>query len=85
MFVYLEGGDTMKNGRLVAGKEKVYTLRNEKELAPGEQLMLQPGEKHWFQAGREGAVLFSFSSVVRDALDGFTDPMIVRSTKIEED
>ena len=45
----------------------------------------RPGEKHWFQGGPEGAVVYSFSSVVRDVLDGFTDPAIERITRIEED
>ena len=44
-----------------------------------------PGEKHWFQAGPEGAVVYSFSSVARDVLDRFTDPGIQRVTRIEED
>jgi D-lyxose ketol-isomerase len=54
-------------------------------MAPGDQITFRPGEKHWFQGGPEGAVLYSFSSVVRDTLDGFTDPGVVRTTKIVED
>jgi len=60
------------------GKEKCYTLRHEIILKPGDQITFQPGEKHWFQARDEGAVMYSFSSVARDALDQFTDPDIIR-------
>jgi D-lyxose ketol-isomerase len=82
---YVEGEDTMKEGFIPKGKENVYRLRHEIILHPGEQLIFQPGEKHWFQAGDEGAVMYSFSTTVRDGLDGFTDPDIVRETKIIED
>ena len=30
-------------------------------------------------------MVYSFSSVVRDVLDGFTDPAVERTTRIEED
>ena len=51
---------------------------------PGDQLIIPPGTKHWFQAGQKGAVLYSFSSTSRDILDGFTDPSVVRKTTILE-
>jgi D-lyxose ketol-isomerase len=85
VYFYVEGPDTMKKGFIPLGKERVYTLRHEIELKPGDQMTFQPGEKHWFQAGSGGAVLYSFSSVARDILDGFTDPAIDRTTKIMED
>jgi D-lyxose ketol-isomerase len=81
---YVEGEDNMTEGFIPRGKEEVYRLRHEIILNPGEQLVFQPGEKHWFQAGLEGAVMYSFSTTVRDGLDGFTDPNIVRETKIIE-
>ena len=68
-----------------AGKEAVYTLRHEVVFGPAGSRTFQPGEKHWFQGGPDGVVVYSFSSVVRDALDGFTDPAIERITRIEED
>ena len=64
------------------GKDDRYTMRHEVVLYPGEQLMLAPGTKHWFQAGKRGAVMYSFSSKVRDTLDQFSDPDIVRETVI---
>ena len=82
---YVDGPDNMKTGFILKGKEDVYTLRHELVLKPGDQMTFQPGEKHWFQAGSEGAVVYSFSSVARDVLDGFTDPAVVRTTQIVED
>ena len=75
---YLPGEDTMASGFLVRGKEKFYTMRNELVLQPGDTLVLEPGSKHWFQAGEEGAVFYSFSTALRDGADGFTDPEVVR-------
>lgn len=70
---------------LPPGKAAYYTCRHEIVPAPGEQVTFAPGEKHWFHAGRSGAVAYSFSTVVRDALDGFTDPDVNRITKVVED
>ena len=84
VFFYVQGEDTLKHGFLVKGKEEYYTLRHEIILKPGDQITFQPGEKHWFQARDEGAVLFTFSSVARDAMDRFTDPDIVRTVRIAD-
>ncbi|MHC4535818.1 MAG: D-lyxose/D-mannose family sugar isomerase [Planctomycetota bacterium] len=82
---YVDGEDNMKEGFIVDGKEDVYTLRHELVLQPGDQLTFEPYEKHWFQAGPRGAVLYSFSTTVRDGLDGFTDQAIQRITVIKDD
>jgi D-lyxose ketol-isomerase len=82
VYFYVQGENTLKEGFLVKGKEKHYTLRHEIILKPGDQITFQPGEKHWFQAHDEGAVMYSFSSVARDALDQFTDTNIVRVVQI---
>ncbi len=74
LYFYVEGEDTLSEGYVPEGKEHAYTLRHEIVLQPGGQLTFQPGEKHWFQAGKRGAVLYSYSTTVRDVLDGFTDP-----------
>lgn len=79
---YVPGADTMKIGTIPTGKEACYTMRNEIVIRPGEQLVLPPGTKHWFQAGERGAVMYSFSTKVTDLMDRFTDPDIVRETKI---
>jgi D-lyxose ketol-isomerase len=85
VYFYVQGENTLKQGFLVKGKEKHYTLRHEIILKPGGQITFQPGEKHWFQARDEGAVMYSFSSVARDALDQFTDPDIVRVVKVVDE
>ncbi len=85
LYQYVEGSDTIRFGSIPKGKETVFTARHEMVLHPGDQFTFSPGAKHWFLGGEEGAVLYSFSSVVRDTLDGFTDPEIVRVTQIIED
>ncbi len=85
LYFYVPGKDTLSKGFIVKGKDAFYTMRNEKHLLPGDQLILPPGTKHWFQAGPQGAVMYSFSTTVRDVLDQFSDPNIVRKTKIIED
>jgi D-lyxose ketol-isomerase len=69
----------------VPGKDSAYVLRHEIVLKPGDQLTFEPYEKHWFQAGPRGAVLYSFSTTVRDGLDGFTDPNIQRITVVKDE
>lgn len=80
LYFYIPGDDTMEKGFIVEGKDDCYTMRHEVDLSPGDQLVLPPGTKHWFQAGPQGAVMYSFSTCVRDILDQFTDPAIVRDT-----
>ena len=74
-----------REGWVPAGKESCYTCRHEVVLKPCDQLTLPPGTKHWFQAREGGAVFYSFSTCVRDGLDRFTDPAIVRQTVIVGD
>lgn len=50
-------------------------------LTPGQffpQHRHPPGTRHWFQAGKEGAVFWSISSKATDAVDEFSDPDVVR-------
>jgi len=82
LYFYIPGEDNMKEGFIVEGKGDCYTMRHEVVMAPGDQLVLPPGTKHWFQAGPRGAVMYSFSTKVRDNLDQFTDPDIVRETVV---
>ncbi|MGH7958786.1 MAG: D-lyxose/D-mannose family sugar isomerase [Opitutaceae bacterium] len=82
---YIPGPDTLGHGWVPAEKEACYTCRHEIVMQPCDQLTLPPGTKHWFQAPESGAVFYSFSTCVRDGLDRFTDPAIVRQTQIEED
>lgn len=82
VYFYIPGEDTLKEGFIPEGKEDYYTMRKEIVMKPSDQITLSPGEKHWFQARDKGAVMYSFSTIARDALDQFTDPDIVRITKI---
>lgn len=82
VYFYLPGENTFKEGFLVKGKEHCYTMRHEFVMRPGVQITLAPGVKHWFQAREQGAVMYSFSTIARDAMDQFTDKGIVRVTKI---
>jgi D-lyxose ketol-isomerase len=82
VYFYIPGEDTLKEGFIPEGKEDYYTMRKEIVMKPSDQITLAPGEKHWFQARDKGAVMYSFSTIARDALDQFTDPGIVRITKI---
>jgi len=85
VYFYVAGEDTLEEGFIVEGKDDCYIMRKEIVMKPGDQLTLAPGEKHWFQAREGGAVMYSFSSVARDVLDQFTDPDIVRVTKIADE
>ena len=79
---YVPGEDNMRYGFIPEGKESCYSMRHEIVMKPGDQITLEPGTKHWFQAGSEGAIMYLISSCVRDILDQFTDPDVVRETKI---
>ena len=82
---YIPGADTLREGWVPAGQEGCYSARHEIVMRPCDQLTLPPGTKHWFQAPASGAVFYSFSTCVRDGLDRFTDPAVVRQTKIVDD
>jgi D-lyxose ketol-isomerase len=84
VYFYIPGENTFKEGFLVKGKEHCYTMRHELRLRPGDQITLAPGVKHWFQARAEGAVMYSFSTIARDAMDQFTDKGIARITKVQD-
>lgn len=79
---YIPGADTLREGFVPQGKQDAYTVRQELLLGPGGQITLTPGTKHWFQAGEDGVVMYSFSTVARDVLDQFTDPNVQRVTRI---
>jgi D-lyxose ketol-isomerase len=80
---YIPGEGNISDGFVPTGQQDNYTMRHELILKPGEQITLEPGMKHWFQAADEGGVMYSFSSVASDVLDGFTNPDIKRVTEIK--
>ncbi len=61
-----------------AGETSTYTMKHEYILKPGDQVTFAPGTAHWFQAGSEGAVVWSFSTRADDVSDIFTDTKVVR-------
>ena len=84
VFFFVPGPESLSRGFIPKGKGSCYTVKHEIIMKPSDQITLEPGKKHWFQALDEGAVMFSFSTIARDALDQFTDPNIVRITRIVE-
>ena len=80
-----EGEDTCPQDALLAGKEAQYTQRKYYNLKPNDQVIIPSGKKHWIAGGKEGGIVISFSTCVRDALDQFTDKDIQRITVFEED
>ncbi|WP_309120777.1 D-lyxose/D-mannose family sugar isomerase [Paenibacillus sp.] len=86
VLLYVEGEPAERvQARLPEGSEAYYTVFHEVELAPGQQYTIQPGTKHWFQAGADGAIVSEFSSTSRDEFDIFTDPRVERIPAIVED
>lgn len=47
-------------------------------LREGEQYTMMPNTRHWFRAGKEGAIVSEFSTTSRDESDVFEDKRIVR-------
>ena len=77
VFLYISGVSTNAPS-CKAPNEKYYTVWHEIELKPGEQYTLMPDTLHWFQAGKNGAIVSEFSTKNTDDADIFTDPNIIR-------
>ena len=84
LYLYQPGANTLKFGQIPDNKDGVYTCRNELVMQVNDQVTFSPGTKHWFRAGKEGAVIYSYSTIARDILDKFSDPSVIRISKIEE-
>lgn len=85
VYLYVEGTPERNiKAVLPEGSESYYTVFHEIVLGPGEQYTLYPNTKHWFQAGKEGAIVSEFSTHCMDELDIFTDPRVRRLPEIEE-
>jgi D-lyxose ketol-isomerase len=84
VWLYVEGRRSARiHAKVPPGCGKWYTAFREIELKPGCQYTLEPNTLHWFQAGRNGAVVSEFSSTSRDESDVFTDPRIRRLPEVE--
>ena len=79
MYLYVEGEPT-ENPRAVVPEDMKdhFTVWHEVIMKPGDQFLVRPNRKHWFQAGPEGAIFAEFSTKNIDEKDVFTDPNIKR-------
>ena len=85
-YLYVPGEPTPHpKARPPEHRRQHYTVWHEVILSPGVQHYSPPNEWHWFQAGPEGAVIWSWSSRPSDYQDGFVDPEISRRTVIQDD
>ncbi len=84
-YLYVPGDPTPDfKARPPAHRRPYYTVWREIVLAPGVQHYSPPNEWHWFGAGPEGAVVWSWSSRPSDYQDDFTDPQVTRRTVVVE-
>ena len=80
--VGIPGEENIKYGFIPEGEEANYTVRHEVLLKECDQLVLEPGTVHWFQAGKDGCVMYTFSSYARDRYNIFTNPGVVKGCAI---
>lgn len=84
VYLVIEGEKTASMHAIPpAGDASYYTVSHEIILREGDQYTMQPGTRHWFQSGPQGAVVSEFSTQSRDDLDIFTDPRIKRIPEVE--
>jgi D-lyxose ketol-isomerase len=85
VYLYVEGEPTRRpKAKVPRDKKDTFTVWKEIVLKPGDQYTIPPNTLHWFQGGRNGAVVSEFSSTSRDESDFFTDREIRRITEIAE-
>lgn len=83
LYLYVPGAPCASPmGRPPVARRAYCTVWHEVVLRPGDQYTCPPNTWHWFQAGPEGCIVWSFSSRVTDAQDQFADPAVVRETRI---
>ena len=86
LYLYGPGKATKKpKGKPPYNRLSTYTVWHEYILYPGDEVTFEPNTPHWFQAGPEGTIIWSDSTKAIDIEDIFTDPEIVRVTKIVQD
>ncbi len=85
VYLYTEGEPSLAPACRPPGTDTgAYTVWHEITLDPGDQHTILPGTLHWFQAGKDGAIVSEFSTESRDELDVFTDPRIGRATVVAD-
>jgi D-lyxose ketol-isomerase len=83
LYLYVPGEPTRRPAaRPPADRRAFFTVRREVVLRPGEQFTVHPGERHWFQAGPEGAIVSEFASGCPGGVDEFTDPAVEPDTSV---
>jgi D-lyxose ketol-isomerase len=83
VYLYVSGEPTPNPlGSPPASRREWFTVQYEIVLRPGEQYTIIPQTWHWFQGGRQGAVVSEFSTRSVDEADIFRDPAIQRIPKI---
>jgi len=86
LYLYTPGEPTPNpRARPPAHRRDTYTVWHETVMRPGDQVTSPPNTFHWFQAGPEGAVVWSFSSRPTDVQDVFSDPDVQRVTEIVDE
>lgn len=83
VYLYVAGEKNTDNIKAKMPPSDV-TVFHEIVLKPGDQYTIMPETWHWFQAGKDGAVISEFSTRSTDETDIFTDKRLVRETVIEE-
>ena len=81
-YLYVTGEGEKENIKARLPKTKVSVF-HEIVLREGEQYTLKPNTWHWFQAGKDGAIISEFSTKSRDETDVFTDERIKRLPEVE--
>jgi D-lyxose ketol-isomerase len=83
VYLYTEGSPARRpKAKIPVDKKNTFTVWKETVLKPGDQYTIPPDTLHWFQGGKNGAIVSEFSSPSTDESDFFTDPEIQRATKI---
>ncbi|MBO7345129.1 MAG: D-lyxose/D-mannose family sugar isomerase [Clostridia bacterium] len=82
VYLYVSGDGCIEDIKAVIPETKV-TVFHEIVLNAGDQYTLYPNTKHWFQAGKDGAIISEFSTKSRDESDVFEDERISRIPEVE--
>ena len=83
VYLYVEGKGNKENIQAILPPTKT-SVYHEIILMPGQQYTILPETLHWFQAGKDGAIISEFSTTSTDETDVFTDKSIIRQTIIED-
>ena len=81
-YLYVDGEGKKEDIQAIL-PETPITVFHEIVLREGEQYTLSPNTRHWFQAGKEGAIVSEFSTKSRDESDIFEDKRILRIPQVQ--